>query len=68
MRDDGFIVFKKLVAREDNEYTILYDDEGGFAGVEQNARISGRTVKVQIELPYCLHVHLPQGAQQVAWR
>lgn len=52
IRDDGKIVFKKVVAREPDTYEIETDDTGGFAGVTQNVKRNGRTVKVFIDIPY----------------
>lgn len=52
IRDDGKIVFKKVVAREPDTYDIKTDDTGGFAGVQQNVKRNGKTVKVLIDIPY----------------
>jgi hypothetical protein len=53
INEDGFITFKKVVAREAGEIKILTDDTGGFAGVEQNVRKDGKSQTVKIEIPYC---------------
>lgn len=51
--DEGYIVFKKVVAREHGTYKIKKDEHGGFDGVEQKVPSEkGKTKTVHIELPY----------------
>lgn len=47
--EDGLFTFQKLAARDQGDYTILYDEHGGFSGVEYG---SGKDKEV-LELPYC---------------
>lgn len=51
--DEGQIVFQKIAAREHNQVTLLEDETGGFAGVEQLVSKNGKTQKVVIDLQYC---------------
>lgn len=54
LNDMGFATFQKIVSREIGSYTILTDETGGFAGVEQMVSDgNGKMVKKTIELPYC---------------
>lgn len=52
LRDDGKIVFKKVVAREPDTYVIQKDETGGFAGVKQSVKRDNKTVSVFIDIPY----------------
>lgn len=59
--DEGLVVFQKLAARDHNMITLLEDDTGGFAGVEQTVSKNGKTQKVTIDLQYCfLFTHLKE--------
>lgn len=52
LRDDGKIVFKKVVARDIDSYEIKKDETGGFAGVKQSVKRNNKTVSVFIDIPY----------------
>lgn len=59
--DQGLVVFQKIAPREHHQVTILEDETGGFAGVEQSVTKNGKTHKVVIDLQYCfLFTHLKE--------
>ena len=52
--DEGYIIPRKIAFRPQRTVKLLKDDRGGFAGVEQKAKIGQKTEDVTIPLEKCL--------------